>query len=186
MKKKRHTTAHQKAVRSIKEEGRRQCFLLYGSTAIALKMHYGKGRQSTMKLFDATDGIWNECTQDITKSAVKLCEDETGIEIQCGNGKSWHDLPYLNGSLDDMHMSNAQWIYMRHQQVKWVSPQIMAIIMLALHRQYGFGFRRLSEIYAKIQDIESQHGYSPERVRKACMETTGIDVKDIYLRQTEE
>ena len=103
---------------------------------------------------------------------------ETGIEIQNGNGVSWKDVAYLNGK-DPGPMTYEQWTYMRNQQVKWVAPQVMACLLLSLHRKYGFGYDRCARIYQQIQDILDEHGNNPERIRKACMQETGINVVDV-------
>ena len=76
-------------------------------------------------------------------------------------------------------MNEAQWLYMRQQQVKWVRPQVMACIMVSLHRKYGFGYDRCARIYQQIQDILDEHGNNPERIRKACLQETGINVVDV-------
>ena len=62
--------------------------------------------------------------------------------------------------------------------MKWVRPQIMACIMVSLHRKYGFGYDRCARIYQQIQDILDEHGNNPVRIRKACLQETGINVVD--------
>lgn len=188
MAKRKHVTAHQKALRAMEAEGRRQCLLLYGSTALAMYRHWGHKKTAICRLFEITEKIWNECARDNLHSMIQICEEETGIEIQNGEGKSWHDLPYLNATLDTARMSNAQWVYMRHQQKKWIAPQVMACVLVALHRKYGFGFERCSRIYQQVSEIEDEFNMDPERVRKACIEEVKVDIADAVLRpgRTEE
>ena len=180
---KRHRTAFQKANADLEAEGRKQCFLLYSATAIALFRHWGKRKQTILSLFEITGDVWHSCAETNLHSMIEMCYQETGIEVQNGDGKSWEDLPYLNATLDTKRMTNAQWVYMRQQQKKWIAPQVMACIMVALHRKYGFGFDRLSRIYSQIQDIEAEYDTDPDRIRKAAQDITGINIYDIITER---
>jgi hypothetical protein len=186
MAKKRHRTAYQKANADLEAEGRRQCFLLYSATAIALFRHWGKRKAAILSLFEITGDVWHSCAETNLHSMIEMCYQETGIEVQNGDGKTWEDLLYLNGKFPDKPMTNAQWVYMRQQQKKWIAPQVMACIMVALHRKYGFGFDRLSRIYSQIQDIEAEFARSPERIQKAARELTGINIYDIVTQPHRE
>ena len=172
-------TALQQAYRKIETEGRKHSILLYSATALALCRHWGKKQKAIRNLFQASLQVWRDCATDHDHSMIQMCETETGIEIQNGDGKSWRDVAYLNGSINPGMMSEAQWLYMRQQQVKWVRPQVMACIMVSLHRKYGFGYDRCARIYQQIQDILDEHGNNPERMRKACLQETGINVVDV-------
>lgn len=52
-----------------------------------------------------------------------MCEEETGIEIRNGDGKGWRDVAYLNGE-DLGPMTDAQWLYMRQQQIMWGADRV--------------------------------------------------------------
>lgn len=179
----RHKTAYQKANAALEAEGRKQCGILYGSTALALSRHWGKGKIAILNLFEVTGSVWRDCASTNLHSMIEMCETETGIEVQCGNGKSWRDLPYLNGSLDTQPMTNAQWVYMRQRQCKWIAPQVMACIMIALHRKYGFGFDRCARVYAQIQDIAASYGDDPKKIHDACLKETGINITEVYTQK---
>ena len=168
----------QKATRRIETEGRKHCLCIYSATAMALWQHWGKKQEAINRIFELSHVVWNECAKDHDHSMIQMCETETGIEITNGDGKGWRDVWFLNGH-DPGPMSYTQWLYMRQQQVKWVRPQIMACIMVSLHRKYGFGYDRCARIYQQIQDILDEHGNNPERIRKACLQETGINVVDI-------
>ena len=172
---KHHTTAYQRACRRIEEEGRKQCFLLYSATGLALWRYWGKKQQAINNFFMLSRQVWLDCAKDHDHSMIAMCEEETGIEIQNGNGVSWKDVAYLNGK-DPGPMTYEQWTYMRNQQVKWVAPQVMACLLLSLNRKYGFGYDRCARIYQQIQEIEDEFRMDPKKIRKACFEETGIDV----------
>ena len=146
-------TAFQRASRRIETEGQKQCFLLYSAAALALQRHWGKKQEAIRRLFELSLHVWKDCARDHDSSMIQMCEAETGIEIQNGDGKSWRDVSYLNGCMNPGMMSEAQWLYMRQQQIKWVRPQVMACLMVAMHRKYGFGYERLSRIYAQMQGV---------------------------------
>jgi hypothetical protein len=179
---KRHMTVYERMCQKIEEEGRKQCFLLYSATGIALWRHYGKRTKTITDLFLLSREIWQECASDHDHSMIQMCEELTGTEIQNGEGKSWKDLPYLNGTLDPGKLSYEQWTYMRAQQVKWVAPQVMACLLIAIHRKYHFGYERCARIYGQIQEIEAEYRMDPKRIRKTCYELTGIDIAVITTK----
>lgn len=184
-KKRKHRTAYQKATANIEAEGRKHCMILYSAAALALCRHWGKGRQTIISLFDITGEVWQDCAKTDERSMIEMCETETGIEVQNGSGKSWENLPYLNGTLSRKRMTNAQWVYMRQKQAEWIPAQIMACILVALHRKYGFGFDRCAKFYGQVQEIEAEYEMNPDKVRAACIEETGIDVTDAFLQRKE-
>lgn len=186
MAKRKHRSTYHKATDALEQEGRKQCFIIYGASAIALWRHYGKRQQAITRLFDITSEVWQDCARTNQHSMIEMCENETGIEIQNGEGKSWRDLPYLNASLNQMRMSEAQWIYMRRQQIKWIAPQVMACIMIALHRKYHFGFDRLSRFYQQIDAVRGEYNNDPNVIREECRKLTGVDVADATTKKREE
>lgn len=181
----KHRTAYQKATAKIEKEGQKQCFLAYGAAGIAL-WRQGKRHTAITRLFEVTQDVWEECANNIKCSMIQMCEEETGIEVQCGNGKSWHDLPYLNMDMDVGKYTNAQWVYMRQQQVKWIPAQVIACILVALHRKYKYGPDRCARFYEQVQAVQDEYKRDAEKVRKACLDLTGINVKDIVTEKREK
>ena len=182
--KRKHVTAYQKATAQIDVVGQRECMLAYASVGLALSRYYGKGKRAITKVFYTTQAVWNDCAETQAKSMIMMCFEETGIEVRNAEGKSWEDLPYLNGSFPKL--SNAEAVYMRYQQQKWIAPQIIACFLIAMHRNYGFGFERCARFYSLVQDIEAEHGMDGQKARVACLAETGIDVYDIYTTPREE
>lgn len=55
-------------------------------------------------------------------------------------------------------------------------PQIYAAIAIALHRTYGFGYKRINDVFVESQHIwESYAGDGASMVKK-CEEETGVTV----------
>ena len=183
MAKRKHRTAYQKATADLEAEMHRQCAILYSATALALHRHWNKGTEAITRLLDITGEVWHACATDNTKSMIEMCYKETGIEVQNERGESWENIAYLNNSYPQM--TNAQYVYMRMRQKSWIAPQIMACIMVALHRKYGFGFERLSRLYNQIDAIRTEYNLDPDKLREACREETHIDVHEVYTRPRE-
>ena len=91
--------ALKKAYDRINTDGVRHCITLYGATAITLWLQYGKRKQAITNLFDVSRKVWTDCAKDHDHSMIQMCETETGIEIQNGDGSEWRNLWYLNGYL---------------------------------------------------------------------------------------
>ena len=104
-----------KADEELQREGERQALLIHSAAAIALYRNWNWRKTRILNLLDLTETVWNECAKDISHSMIEMCETETGIEIQCGDGKTWKDLHYLNHKIDPGKMTPAKWIYMRRQ-----------------------------------------------------------------------
>lgn len=178
-KKRRHRTLYERETRKIDTEGQKQCFLAYSAIAIALSRHWGKGQITIQRLFEVSREVWNECTEREDKSMIGMLEKETGIEVQNGTGKSWHNLLYLNGEIQGRALTHAQMTYMRQRQVKWIAAQVTACLLVALHRKYGFGFDRCEKVYQQMQEIQAEYSHDPDRIQKACWAETLVNVKDI-------
>lgn len=179
----KHKTAYQKAVENIRVESRKQCFLAYGAAGITLWRYWDKGTIAILRLFEKTMKVWNECANDPERGMLEICEDETGIEIQCGDGKSWRDLPYLSKRVNSKRFTNAQWVYMRQQQIKWIPAQVIACILIALHRKWKFGFDRCQRFYGQVQEVQAEFNNDPDKMRLVCIETTGVDINDILTER---
>ena len=177
-------TAYQKATRRIETDGIKHCFVLYGATGIVLWRHWNKRVVAITSLFDLSRTVWRDCAKDHDSSMIQMCEDETGIEVNNGEGKSWKEIWFLNGHIPG-RMTDAQLLYMRQQQLKWIRPQVMACLMIALHRKYKFGFDRCARIYAQIDEVSAQYADDHKRIREACLELTGIDVADVVTKKGE-
>lgn len=168
--------AHIKALRQLEAEGDKWAVILYSGLALAMYRHWNMKKTAVTRLVDVTWEAWKECASDNDSSMIKMCEKETGIEIQNGDGTSWHDVSYLSGA-DLGEMTDAQWLYMRQQQIKWVRPNITACILVGLHRKYGFGYERCLRIYEQINEIGQEYHDNRKLISKAALEEVGVDVE---------
>ena len=176
--KRRRVGAVQKVMQNLKKEGDRQCHLIYGAACIAFYRQWGWRTERISRLLELTAEVWNECAKDTEVSMLEMLENETSIEIQNGNGKSWHDLVFLNPKLDVGNMTEAKVLYMRQQQITWLAPLITACLLLALHRKYGFGYDRCMRVYTQIKQIQEEYGMDPKKIRDVCLAETKINITD--------
>lgn len=61
MAKRRHRTAYQQSTAALEREGKRQCYIIYGASGIALYRHWNKKRLAISRLFELTSDIWQDC-----------------------------------------------------------------------------------------------------------------------------
>lgn len=170
-----------KADKELTDKIMEQQVVVFSATLLALQRFYGWTNPQILSFLDECAAICHTCSSDQDMSLIKMLDEETGIELQNGNGKSYTELEFLNSGLKPgMMMTSAQWIYMRKRQLPWVNPQIMACVLLALHRSKGYGFRSLNRIYQQIAGVETEYGYSKDALWSACMHYTGINAPE-YL-----
>lgn len=63
------------------------------------------------------------------------------------------------------------------RQCREITPSVYACIALALHRKYGWGFKRISDLFAESQAIWQECIQSDISMAEMCEKETGIDVK---------
>lgn len=162
----------------MQKEMETQVDMIYSAVAIALHRWWGWGAFRIRRLFELTQTTWDECAGSNEVSMLEMLENETGIEIKNHvNGKSWHELAYLNAKIDVGKMTRAQWIYMRQRQTQWIGPQVVGCVLLALHRKEGFGHERSLRILNDLQEVEREFGFDVKKLKEACLEETGVELK---------
>ena len=172
------------AYERINREGDKWAVNMYAALALALSRHHRMKEVAITRLIDVTWSAWKECAVNSDASMIKMCAEEVGIEIQNGSGVSYTDVAYLNGQ-DLGDMTYEQILYMRAQQLKWVRPQIIACILVGLHRKYGWGYTRLDRIYRQIDEIDMEYKSNPKSLARAALEETGVDVKEMIFKKRE-
>lgn len=170
--------ALKKADIELEKELHKQIALNYGTICIALH-DQGWGTQKLKTLLDRTAAYWHTCGEDNSISMLEMLENETGIEIRHSEtGKSWHDLPYINGKIKTGKLTRAQWIYMRQRQREWVGAQCVACILYTLHRRYGWGIDRASRLLEESERLKDEYRRDAEKIREACRTIAGVRLID--------
>ena len=176
--------ALRKAEIELDKEMKMQVDIIYSAAAIAFARYWndGWGPLRIRRIFDETLEVWNECGETNEMSMLEMLENETGIEVKIPDtDKSWHDLAFLNSKIDMGRMSRAQWIYMRQRQKQWIGAMVMACMLLAIHRNYGFGPERLLRLMSQIDDIRVEFRYDRKALIKACEEEARVVLKEVIM-----
>jgi len=178
-KRKKHNSIARSAV-ILDKKLNEEVGIIYSAAAIALHRYWGWGKDRIISLADMTREVWHECAKTNLRSMPQMLEEETGVEVQCGDGTSWHELAFLNAGIEKYNrMTNEQFLYMRAKQVRWVAPNVMSCLLLSLYRRCGFGGdKRLPRVAAQIAEVREEFGNSEEALRAACLKETGISIVD--------
>lgn len=162
----------------------KQIRLYFSATGIALNQYWGWQHDRINKLLKETQKAWNECGKDNSKSMVELLEDETGVELQNGSGKSWREYAFLNNShpLNKRQLSRQQIYYMRRQQMTWIGSLVLACILLGIHRREGFGPERIQRLYDQIIEVGEASKWSVDNLDSKLIELVGLSINDNFLK----
>lgn len=165
-----------KADVALAKEVSRQNDIILPSVCLALCRDDGWRKVRIKRLIDLTKACWDECGADPNLSILLMVENEIGIEMQNGNGVSFHDLHYLSGvselTLEDM--TAQQYVMMRIKQKEWVAALIMGAILLAMHRKEGYGPERCGRLMQRVQEISSEYNWDPKRLKHQLAEEAHV------------
>ena len=167
------------AYKQLDEAADKAMGLIYGSTAIALKRYYGYGDIRISRMLAALIRAYSEKHTTEKRSMIQILDEETGVELQVEEGKSYKEYPYLccekyEKVIENKPISRAKQIYMAQRQVKWVYSLVLASVLVAMHRSYGFSCDRIVKLLERIQAIEAEYDHNPELIAKKCEEETGV------------
>lgn len=173
--------------RKMNEEHDKQDRILRAAALIVMYRQWGWRQKRLLDFLEMIDEVISECGDTKQKSMIQMLDEETGIELQNGDGKSWKELAFLNAEIDVGKMTMPKLIYMRQQELKWIPSLVIAYILLALHRKCGFGADRCGRVYAQILEVEEEFGWSEKDVAEACRKETGIDIDKVqFLREVSD
>ena len=183
---KRHGSLLRNVERQMNEEHDRQDRILRSAALLVMHRHWGWRQKRLLGLLEMIDAVITECGETNRKSMIQMLDEETGIELQNGDGKSWRDLAFLNVEVSAGNMTIQKLIYMRQQELKWIPTLIIAYILLALHRKCGFGSDRCTRVYAQIMETADEFCWNGKELAEACRRETGIDIDKVQLLMEEK
>ena len=158
----------------LQKEMYKQLNMISGSVGIALYEYWGWRHERLHKLYKTIDKLWEEIADDPNVSAFKLCEDETGMVISIPDfDGTWSDLLYYKDKAYKKDLPIQQLIYTRIRQKKWIGAEVVASVMVALHRMYGFGYERLSRLYEQMDESRNRYDWDAKKIRQECFRITG-------------
>ena len=183
---KRHGSLLQNVERKMNEEHDRKDRILRSAALLVMHRHWGWRQKRLLGLLEMIDEVISECGETNKKSMIQMLDEETGIELQNGDGKSWKELAFLNAEIDIGKLTLPKLIYMRQQELKWIPSLITAYILLALHRKCGFGSDRCARVYAQILETAEEFGWNGKDLTAACLQETGIDIDKVHFLREEK
>ncbi len=65
-----------------------------------------------------------------------------------------------------------------YKQIQNITPSVYAGIALALHRKYGWGYKRISDLFEESQEIWNECVQGDVNMLQMCEDETGIDVRN--------
>lgn len=163
--------------RRFDNEVSRQIDLVMASAMVALHRRYGWGKKRISDTLDMIQEAWFDSADHRDASMLMQLEAETGIELRAADdGKSYHDIAYLNGTMKVpiRSLPFAQQYYIGQQQIKWMESQILASVFLTIHRKCGFGADRLTTLLSDIREVQEECSTDPIAIRDTLQEETGV------------
>lgn len=64
-----------------------------------------------------------------------------------------------------------------YKKIQQITPEVYAGIALALHRKYGWGYKRINDLFSESQTIWNECVNSGINMVEMCEEETGIEIR---------
>lgn len=174
MKKVYKSSALKKANEALQREIARSVTLNFGACGIVLKQNWQFSEEKIKEVYIKAQELWNICAESNEISMPQMLEDATGIELRNYEGKSWHDLPYLNSSAwDRQRPSEPKMIAIRYAQAKWLAVCVLSSVLLAIWELYHWD-EELATAYVKIEECKHKHGNDEHEIAELAYELVGI------------
>lgn len=164
-----------KAEKEVNLEIEKQLDLVNCSMVIALYRFWNYRTDRISKILYTQQEIWNECGSDSNMSMIRKCDEECDIELTNYEGVSYKNISWLNSIKDTKPLNDYEWLIFRQNQKKWTKAQILACVCLAMHRVEGWGFKRLSELMNRMEDVLDENDYDRNKVIQVALEECGYD-----------
>lgn len=66
---------------------------------------------------------------------------------------------------------------MLYKKIEQITPEVYAGIALALHRKYGWGYKRINDLFVESQTIWDECINSDINMMEMCEKETGIELR---------
>ena len=66
---------------------------------------------------------------------------------------------------------------MLYKKIEQITPEVYAGIALALHRKYGWGYKRINDLFSESQIIWNECINSDINMLEMCEKETGIELR---------
>lgn len=150
--------------------------------AIALKRFWGYGSKRINDVIERAYEASAECAKwGDQKSIIQMLDEESGIELRSyTDNRSYKETAFLSTNIKYKKLNNAQYICMLNSEIRWMRPQVLAILLLAMYRQQGFGYERLARLIGQMDEIIEEH----QQDKKKIQETAKAEAKFTFKEET--
>lgn len=157
----------------LEKEMLKQIDIICGCAGIVLYENWGWRKERISKLYMEICNVWEKKTSE--ESVLGICEQETGIVIDIPEYEgNYQDLKFFQGDSRIEDLEPKQRIYMRQRQKRWMGVEILATLLVALHRTYGFGSGRISKVYSQIVEVRDRYNWDSKLIDSECNRITGV------------
>lgn len=157
-------------------------FVLYCHvTAIVMAKYYKWPLDKIVKLMQAADTVYTDCSKEIETSSIELAWDEVGIDMAVETMNTpWYEVEYLNGQImENDSMDQKKYLYMLQQQLKWIPSSIIAATLVGLHRFEGWEGDRMHRFFNLIQVIRDEYDSDVDELSKASFDICGFTMEKV-------
>lgn len=169
--------ADKKLKRELSQETQRCVDINFRSAILAL-FRYKKWDDIQLKSFLTEMRCAFEEVSKTEKSSMQMLQEETGIELQNGDGKHWYDLPYLNdyGWGNIKQVTSEQVVYIRQQQKKWLKTSLMATILYVMYKMFGWTMEEDLQLIEWMNEIENECNNNAKQLNQKMIDEIGVSL----------
>ena len=71
---------------------------------------------------------------------------------------------------------NNRWAFL-YKKIDSITPQIYAAIAISLHRKFGWGYKRINDLFVESQEVWNECVSNGVDMVKKCEDETGIECR---------
>lgn len=134
--------------------------------AIALRRYWGYGGKRIKDVINRAYEVSSDCANwGNEKSMIQMLDEEAGIELRSySDNRSYKETAFLSTNIRYKKLNRAQYMSKLISETRWMRPQVLAILLLAMYRQQGFGYERLNRLIGQMEQIIADHDYKPDKI----------------------
>lgn len=177
--------AWREATEELDKEYRKATEIVYFVSILVFNRVYGWKKLRIEHFLDKAVEVYVECRSNYQMSLVEMCDREMNIEVRNESNKSYTECPYLcqedwerkKEQVIKKMSPNMQRMYLirvRQLMKEWMFPQVLASILLALHRKEGFGIDRVNKFVSEFTALRDEFSDDRTKLKAAVEQEVGM------------